>query len=206
MGIEYFTDPLGLKRKKLVPLPVTKKEAPTRNSDVTARAVLASGKGQLPAPSIADAAGGKQVTDKTSLAKADQAVERKGFERALDQWRDAQAYKSKVAKDGIALAQKLHTEVIAAGDTRLVMQLTAELCLEAARAGQEVQAFHPLKKMAPDGQLHYLQGVVNQVQGGLGQRMGSRSPTLEINKVCKRPPTDPKLAFLTISATPAHRL
>ncbi|MBC2870419.1 hypothetical protein H7271_02215 [Bittarella massiliensis] len=265
VGIEYFTDPLGLKRKKFVPLPIIPKEAPTRNNDVTARAALASGKGQLPAFSIADSAGGKQgfgsrsvgaaesnpgsysamqnqygtippgekpvrvvdvpkstdgkdkvsqyartvmeaeatpdsmipahekqvemgnyshevVTDKTSLAKADQTVERKGFEGALDQWRDAQAYKSKVTKDDIALAQKLYTEAAAAGDTKLAMQLTAELCLEATRAGQEVQAFHLLKKMTPDGQLYYLQRVVNRMQGDLDQRMGKRAPTLEINE------------------------
>lgn len=265
VGIEYFTDPLGLKRKKFVPLPIIPKEASTRNSDVTARAALASGKGQLPAPSIADSAGGKQgfgsrsvgaaesnpgsysamqnhygtippgedparvvdvpkstdgkdkvsqyartvmeaeatpdsmipahekqvemgnyshevVTDKSALAKADQTVVRKGFEGALDQWRDAQAHKSKVTKDDIALAQKLYTEAAAAGDTKLAMQLTAELCLEATRAGQEVQAFHLLKKMTPDGQLYYLQRVVNRMQGDLDQRMGSRAPTLEINE------------------------
>ncbi|MEY8282044.1 hypothetical protein AAK917_12410 [Oscillospiraceae bacterium 52-8] len=280
VGIEYFTDPLGLKRKKFVPLPIIPKEASTRNSDVTARAALASGKGQLPAFSIADSAGGKQgfgsrsvgaaesnpgsysamqnqygtippgekpvrvvdvpkstdgkdkvsqyartvmeaeatpdsmipahekqvemgnyshevVTDKSALAKADQTVQQKGFEGALAQWRDAQTTKGTVTKNDIALAQKLYAEAAAAGDTKLAMQLTAELCLEATRAGQEIQAFQLLKKMTPDGQLYYLQRVVNRLQGDLEQRMGDRAPTLQI---------DEKLANNLLSAKSAGEI
>lgn len=65
VGIDAFTDPLGLKRKKFVPLPIIPKEAPTHNGDVTGQAALALGKGQLAAPSIVESEMGGKSQSKT---------------------------------------------------------------------------------------------------------------------------------------------
>ena len=87
----------------------------------------------------------------------------KGFDHAWKQWR-AVADGTKVAtKDDIALGELLLANAMKDKQIDLAIQLTAELCAEATRAGQNVQAFRLLKKMTPEGQLFYLQKVTDKL-------------------------------------------
>ena len=96
----------------------------------------------------------------------------KGFEHAWKQWR-AVADGTKVAtKDDIALGELLLANAMKDKQIDLAIQLTAELCAEATRAGQNVQAFRLLKKMTPEGQLFYLQKVTDKLNKQYEGRKG----------------------------------
>ena len=82
-------------------------------------------------------------------------------------------------KNDIALGELLLANAMKDGDTATAMQLTAELCAEATRAGQAVQAMRLLKKMTPQGQLYYLQKMVNNLNEDFRGRRNFNGITID---------------------------
>lgn len=101
--------------------------------------------------------------DKPALDAAVRTITDKGWAGALAQWRDVVEGRTPAGKGNITLGQLLYAEAAKAGDTELAMQLAAEIAAEGTRAGQTVQAMRLLKKMTPEGQLYYVNRVVDNL-------------------------------------------
>ena len=111
------------------------------------------------------------ATDKAANRHAERELG-KGWDHAMRQW-NAVSEGAKIAtKNDLALGQLLLANAMKDGDTQTAMQLTAELCAEATRAGQAVQSFRLLKKMTPEGMLYYLQKTVNNLNEDFEGRKG----------------------------------
>lgn len=101
--------------------------------------------------------------DKPALDAAVRTITEKGWNGALAQWRDVVEGRTPAGKGNITLGQLLYAEAAKAGDTELAMHLAAEVAAEGTRAGQTVQALRLLKKMTPEGQLYYVNRVVDNL-------------------------------------------
>lgn len=121
-------------------------------------------------------------SDKSSLDAAARTITQKGYDGALAQWEDVTSGRRTAGKDDIVLAQVLYSEAAAAGDTRLAMQLAAEIAAEGTRAGQSVQALRLLKRTTSEGKLYYIQKAVNNIQEGLNQKRGGKAPQITIDE------------------------
>ena len=112
--------------------------------------------------------------DKPALDAAVRTITDKGWEGALAQWRDVVEGRTPAGKGNITLGQLLYAEAAKAGDTELAMHLAAEVAAEGTRAGQTVQALRLLKKMTPEGQLYYVNRVVDNLNRDIkaGNRTG----------------------------------
>ena len=121
-------------------------------------------------------------SDKSSLDAAARTIAQKGYDGALAQWEDVTSGRRTAGKDDIVLAQVLYSEAAAAGDTRLAMQLAAEIAAEGTRAGQSVQALRLLKRTTSEGKLYYIQKAVNNIQEGLNRKRGGKAPQITIDE------------------------
>ena len=121
-------------------------------------------------------------SDKSSLDAAARTIAQKGYDGALAQWEDVTSGRRTAGKDDIVLAQVLYSEAAAAGDTRLAMQLAAEIAAEGTRAGQSVQALRLLKRTTSEGKLYYIQKAVNNIQEGLNRTRGGKAPQITIDE------------------------
>ena len=112
--------------------------------------------------------------DKPALDAAVRTITDKGWDGALAQWRDVVEGRTPAGKGNITLGQLLYAEAAKAGDTELAMHLAAEVAAEGTRAGQTVQALRLLKKMTPEGQLYYVNRVVDNLNRDIkaGNRTG----------------------------------
>ena len=119
--------------------------------------------------------------DRDSLNRATQTINDKGFDGALEQWGDVTSGRRTANKDDIVLAQMLYGAAAKAGDTRLAMQLAAEIAAEGTRAGQNVQALRLLKRTTPEGKLYYIRKAVDNIQNDLNKSRGKKAPQIEIN-------------------------
>lgn len=123
--------------------------------------------------------------DQDSLNRAMRTIREKGFDGALEQWGDVASGRrtaSKDIKDDIVLAQVLYSTAAKAGDTKLAMQLAAEIAAEGTRAGQAVQALRLLKRTTPDGKLYYMRKAVDNIQNDLNKSRGDKAPHLTIDE------------------------
>ncbi|MBQ9845784.1 MAG: hypothetical protein IJO54_06855 [Oscillospiraceae bacterium] len=103
------------------------------------------------------------VTDKSAMQHAQHIIENNGWEDALERWNAVAKSNKAPSKNDIALGQMLYNNAVNAGDTALAQELVVDLCVQATRAGQTVQAFRLLKQMTPSGKLYMLQKTVNQI-------------------------------------------
>lgn len=134
------------------------------------------------------------MTDKDATDSAERKLE-KGWDWAMDEWNHVVEGERVADKKDIALGQLLLANAMKDGDTATAMRLCAELCAEATRAGQNIQATQLLKKMTPEGQLYYLQKVVNNLNEDFRNRKGFEK--IEI---------DPELAQRLAQATTREQM
>lgn len=134
------------------------------------------------------------MTDKDATDSAERKLE-KGWNWAMDEWNHVVEGEKVADKKDIALGQLLLANAMKDGDTATAMRLCAELCAEATRAGQNIQATQLLKKMTPEGQLYYLQKVVNNLNEDFRNRKGFEK--IEI---------DPELAQRLAQATTREQM
>lgn len=106
---------------------------------------------------------------------------------AQEKW-DAVVNGSTMAtKNDIALGEALYIQAAEQGDAEKAMKIAAELCAEATRAGQVLQAVRLLKKMSGAGQMYYIDRVVENMQQDLDRRLGEkRAPELYVPDELRR--------------------
>lgn len=103
------------------------------------------------------------ISDASAMARATNVIANSGLEAASKRWESVVNGRKRADKYDIALGEQLLTEYINAGDSEVAMQMVAELCAEATRAGQVTQAFSLLKKMTPQGALYYTQKAIDNI-------------------------------------------
>ena len=120
------------------------------------------------------------VTDKLALDRAESILRNKGWDDALEEWNALNKTDKAQNKYDIALGQMLYNEAVNNGDTELAQKLVCDLCVQATRAGQTVQAFRLLKKLTPEGKLYMLQKSLDQINREQLERYKSDYKDIEI--------------------------
>lgn len=120
------------------------------------------------------------VTDKLALDRAESILRNKGWDDALEEWNALNKTDKAPNKYDIALGQMLYNEAVNNGDTELAQKLVCDLCVQATRAGQTVQAFRLLKKLTPEGKLYMLQKSLDQINREQLERYKSDYKDIEI--------------------------
>jgi len=103
------------------------------------------------------------VGDQGTLRRAEEALEKEGFESLLLQWEGKFESGDAMTKDDIAKAEQLYVEACHNRDTVTAMKLAGQIAVAGTQAGQTVQAMTLLKKMTPSGKLYYLQKTVDRL-------------------------------------------
>ena len=114
---------------------------------------------------VEDAFSYAPISNKELLNNAESTIAVKGFDRALTQWKGVSEGKGIATAEEIVLGELLYKEAAQAGNTKLAMEILAEVAVEGTRAGQMVQALRMLKKMTPEGRLYYIQKAVEKLNG-----------------------------------------
>lgn len=104
-----------------------------------------------------------RVSDRTSIDRAVRTIEKKGYQRALEEF-STQVRKGLVSKDIATLGQQLLVNAANAGDGKATAELLSLYAQMETTAGQAVQAASILRKLAPSDQLYAAQHVVIELE------------------------------------------
>ena len=117
------------------------------------------------------------ISDDKAMDKADSAVKNGTAE---DTWENV-IHSKKVNKNQIAIGERLLKDAIESGNTKRVLELSAELADIFTRAGQVVQAARLLKKMTGTGRLVSAQRMVKTINRDLQAKHGVDYPPVKIS-------------------------
>ncbi len=117
------------------------------------------------------------ISDEKALEKANIAINNGTAE---DIWEET-LNGSKITKNQMAIGERLLKDAMESGNTKRVLELSAELADIFTRAGQTVQAARLLKKMTGAGRLVSLQRTVKTLNGDLRQKYGEDMPPIKIS-------------------------
>ena len=122
------------------------------------------------------------VSDANALDIANNIITRRGISGATDKWRGIITGQKALNKSDIALGELLLIEAADRGDLEEWEKIVGELCAEATRAGQVVQAFSMLKKLSPQGRIYNIKALVTKLQDELDVRTKGKAPALKIRQ------------------------
>ncbi len=117
------------------------------------------------------------ISDEKALEKANTAINNGTAE---DIWENV-VNGSKITKNQMAIGERLLKDAMESGNTKRVLELSAELADIFTRAGQTVQAARLLKKMTGAGRLVSLQRTVKTLNGDLRAKYGEDMPPIKIS-------------------------
>lgn len=107
------------------------------------------------------------IHDTDAVASAQATMQEKGFDGALEQYR--QAVRSNIAtKDNTALGQQLLIQAMRSGDTASTAELLALYTRNSTTAAQAMQAQSIFRKLSPEGQLLAVQKAVSDLNTKYG--------------------------------------
>ena len=104
-----------------------------------------------------------RVSDKASINRAIKTIQDKGYQGALEEFRNA-VNKGVISKDIATLGQQLLINAANAGDSRTTAELLSLYAQMETTAGQAVQAASILRKLDPSAQLYAAQRVVDDLE------------------------------------------
>jgi hypothetical protein len=110
------------------------------------------------------------ISDVKATAEVDSIFARRGLNGATEQWRGLIHGNRAFTKADIVLGERLLVEAAERGDQAEWNRILADLCVEATRAGQVVQAFSMLKKMTPEGRAYSVNRLVAKLQADIDSR------------------------------------
>jgi len=102
------------------------------------------------------------ITDADSVGRAQTAIAEKGFDGALEQYRQA-AGSGIVTKDNTTLGQQLLLQAMRSGDTASTAELLALYTRNSTTAAQAMQAQSIFRKLSPEGQLLAVKKAVDDL-------------------------------------------
>ena len=103
-----------------------------------------------------------RVSDKSSIDRAIKTIQDKGYQGALEEFRNSVS-KGVVSKDIATLGQQLLINAANAGDGKTTAELLTLYAQMETTAGQAVQAASILRKLSPTSQLYAAQKAVDQL-------------------------------------------
>ena len=121
----------------------------------------------------------KVISDEKALQKADSAIKNGTAE---DIWESVVNDGKRINKNEIAIGEQLLKDAIESGNTKRVLELSAELADIFTRAGQVVQSARLLKKMTGAGRLVSLQRTVKTINKDLRTKYGEDYPPIKISE------------------------
>ena len=104
-----------------------------------------------------------RVSDKSSINRAVKTIQNKGYQGALEEFRNSVS-KGVVSKDIATLGQQLLINAANAGDGKTTAELLTLYAQMETTAGQAVQAASILRKLAPSDQLYAAQRTVSDLE------------------------------------------
>lgn len=104
-----------------------------------------------------------KVSDKSSIDRAVRTIREKGYQGALEEFRNS-VNKGVISKDIATLGQQLLINAANAGDSRTTAELLSLYAQMETTAGQAVQAASILRKLDPSAQLYAAQRVVDDLE------------------------------------------
>ena len=104
-----------------------------------------------------------RVSDKSSIDRAIKTIQDKGYQGALEEFRNSVS-KGVVSKDIATLGQQLLINAANAGDGKTTAELLTLYAQMETTAGQAVQAASILRKLAPNDQLYAAQRTVSELE------------------------------------------
>lgn len=104
-----------------------------------------------------------RVSDKSSINRAVKTIQDKGYQGALEEFRNSVS-KGVVSKDIATLGQQLLINAANAGDGKTTAELLTLYAQMETTAGQAVQAASILRKLAPNDQLYAAQRTVSELE------------------------------------------
>ena len=104
-----------------------------------------------------------RVSDKSSIDRAIKTIQDKGYQGALEEFRNSVS-KGVVSKDIATLGQQLLINAANAGDGKTTAELLSLYAQMETTAGQAVQAASILRKLAPNDQLYAAQRTVSELE------------------------------------------
>lgn len=104
-----------------------------------------------------------RVSDKSSIDRAVKTIQDKGYQGALEEFRNSVS-KGVVSKDIATLGQQLLINAANAGDGKTTAELLTLYAQMETTAGQAVQAASILRKLAPSDQLYAAQRTVSELE------------------------------------------
>ena len=104
-----------------------------------------------------------RVSDKSSINRATKTIQDKGYQGALEEFRNSVS-KGVVSKDIATLGQQLLVNAANAGDGKTTAELLSLYAQMETSAGQAVQAASILRKLAPNDQLYAAQRTVSELE------------------------------------------
>lgn len=104
-----------------------------------------------------------RVSDKSSIDRAVKTIQDKGYQGALEEFRNSVS-KGVVSKDIATLGQQLLINAANAGDGKTTAELLTLYAQMETTAGQAVQAASILRKLAPNDQLYAAQRTVSELE------------------------------------------
>ena len=104
-----------------------------------------------------------RVSDKSSIDRAVKTIQDKGYQGALEEFRNSVS-KGVVSKDIATLGQQLLINAANAGDGKTTSELLTLYAQMETTAGQAVQAASILRKLAPSDQLYAAQRTVSDLE------------------------------------------
>jgi hypothetical protein len=130
------------------------------------------------------------ISDEKALEKANTAINNGTAE---DIWEET-LNGSKITKNQMAIGERLLKDAMESGNTKRVLELSAELADIFTRAGQVVQAARLLKKMTGAGRLVSLQRTVKTINKDLVKKYGEDYPPIKISEESAQRLADAKTA------------
>lgn len=104
-----------------------------------------------------------RMGDKASVARARKTIEKKGYQRAMEEF-SSQVRRGIVSKDMVTLGQQLLINAANAGDSKATAEILSLYAQMETTAGQAVQAASILRKLSPDDQLYAAQRDVSELE------------------------------------------
>lgn len=104
-----------------------------------------------------------RVSDKSSINRSVKTIQDKGYQGALEEFRNSVS-KGVVSKDIATLGQQLLINAANAGDGKTTAELLTLYAQMETTAGQAVQAASILRKLAPNDQLYAAQRTVSELE------------------------------------------
>ena len=104
-----------------------------------------------------------RVSDKSSIDRATKTIQDKGYQGALEEFRNSVS-KGVVSMDIATLGQQLLVNAANAGDGKTTAELLTLYAQMETTAGQAVQAASILRKLAPNDQLYAAQRTVSELE------------------------------------------